>query len=421
VTFDAACRLLGDALAGDARRRIVEDACAPSLGKALAGLGEQMRAHTFRAGRRLVALNGFVHPYDHATRREGLHVLHDWDGQAGRINDDTIPVDVLTFIAGQRGGDATDPRVLAIALDYYFLYILALVAMHAWDEGDANANLDRVQALLQLLQGPDGSGQQFSDDAETLLLIATSHYEADETGYDRLLVRVRTLDAAHRFRVAMGHAHCMGGHLRFGFEATYNRDTTLMRKDNVADYPWLSFAVTTLMREYARLCDAGITGLDRDRIVEGLINGLTADAGAFATSPPDALAAFRDEWNEFDRLFGVRRASLLADAESFRPTDHAYSPLALFFNFSQNLMKGTLVDAMLWGEPWRLTLNDLLTGVPRDDARNPERERLAKTLMGYARSNPDPIRGKLMPVIVYDPQTGHRAFAATLRALGSAR
>ena len=76
-----------------------------------------------------------------------------------------------------------------------------------------------------------------------------------------------------------------------------------------------------------------------------------------------------------------------------------------------------MVDAMLWGEPWRLTLNDLLTGVPRDDAKGRDRIRLAKTLMAYARSNPDPIGGRLMPAIVYDPQTGHRAFAAALRAL----
>jgi hypothetical protein len=37
--------------------------------------------------------------------------------------------------------------------------------------------------------------------------------------------------------------------------------------------------------------------------------------------------------------------------------------------------------------------------------------------MGYARSNPHRIRGRLMPVIVYDPQAGRRAFAALRRAV----
>ena len=37
--------------------------------------------------------------------------------------------------------------------------------------------------------------------------------------------------------------------------------------------------------------------------------------------------------------------------------------------------------------------------------------------MGYARSNPDRIRGKLMPVIVYDPATGRQAFSVTMQRL----
>ena len=42
---------------------------------------------------------------------------------------------------------------------------------------------------------------------------------------------------------------------------------------------------------------------------------------------------------------------------------------------------------------------------------------LATTLMGYARSNPDRIRGRLMPVIVYDPQSGRRAFTIAMEKL----
>jgi hypothetical protein len=42
---------------------------------------------------------------------------------------------------------------------------------------------------------------------------------------------------------------------------------------------------------------------------------------------------------------------------------------------------------------------------------------LATTLMGYARANPHKIRGRLMPVIVYDPAAGRRAFSITIRKL----
>ena len=37
--------------------------------------------------------------------------------------------------------------------------------------------------------------------------------------------------------------------------------------------------------------------------------------------------------------------------------------------------------------------------------------------MGYARANPDTIRGRPMPVIVYDPATGRDAFAVTMRKI----
>ena len=37
--------------------------------------------------------------------------------------------------------------------------------------------------------------------------------------------------------------------------------------------------------------------------------------------------------------------------------------------------------------------------------------------MDYARRIPDRIRGRLMPVIVYDPKAGREYFKATLRKL----
>src|SRR4029078_6969996 len=98
-----------------------------------------------------------------------------------------------------------------------------------WDEGDADANLGRVDHLIGLLQGPNGSGQPFADDAETLILIATSHFELHERGYALLLDRVRTLSADRQRRVAMAHASSMGRHPPLGVEATYARHTRAVR------------------------------------------------------------------------------------------------------------------------------------------------------------------------------------------------
>jgi hypothetical protein len=297
------------------------------------------------------------------------------------------------------------------------MHVLSLLTLRAWDEEDADENLDRVDALLHLLQGPQGSGQRFCRDAETLLLIATAHYEREERGYDLLLDRTRGLSHRHRATIALGHGASMGCHLRFGFEATYGRDTSLMRNDNVADYPWLCFAVATLMDEYHLIREGGDAVLARRDAVESMLSGLSGDARAFIGAGPQSLAAHEVERRRFRDHFLHYQEDLAGEFEAFRPTPHAYSPLSFFFNFSHNVVKGQVVDTLLWSAPWAVSLSDLLTGAPMDEPADRSRETLATTLMAYARTNPHKIRGRLMPVIVYDPEAGYRAFRLTLRRL----
>jgi hypothetical protein len=376
-----------------------------------------MRANRFKAGGKTVFLDRVMKSFDGRTRAEGFHILHDWDGVAQQTNPDIIPVDVLHFVAEQRGAEPASAIEPAILLDYYFMHALALLAMRVWDDGDPNQNYERLNAMLTELQGPNGSGQQFAADAETLMLIGTSHYEPEEWGYAKLLARVRTLDEKRQFRIGLGHAASMGCHLRFGFEAQCGRDTVLLRDDNIADYPWLCFALAAVMREYDRLAAAGIENRDRSVIEEALLNGLTADARAFIGVPPPSLSDSEQDRLQFVDGFTRHKDALLGAFPRYRPNDTAYSPLSFFFNFSHNVVKGTVVDALLWGEAWDVSMNDLLTGVPRAGLEEGSQQLLATTLMGYARSNPDRIRGKLMPVIVYDPQSGRRAFTVAMEKL----
>jgi hypothetical protein len=418
TTFDDACSLLETALKGDTRHQIVADvATSKDFRAALLRLRDSMRANGWKAGGRAISLERAVESYDRLTRQDGFHVLHDWDGIADTVNADTIPVDVLHYLIDKRGAEPPDRTALAILLDYYFFHLLALLALRIWDEGSADDNLDRLGRLLGDLQGPNGSGQPFVADAETLILIATSHFELVERGYGKLLERVQTLNRPHRVNIALPHAASMGSHLRFGFEATYGRDTVAMRDDNVADYPWLCFALVEVMREYARLHDEGVAGRGRERMAEGILNGLSADARAFIGKPPASLSPCAAERAELSDLFQKHRQDLLDEFEHLRPSAQTYSPLSFFFNFSHNVLKGTVVDALLRGSPWGLTFNDLLTGIPRDATDGASKIALATTLMGYARTNPSPIRGRMMPVIVYDPSSGREVFAVTLRKI----
>jgi hypothetical protein len=289
--------------------------------------------------------------------------------------------------------------------------------LRIWDDGDPDANLDRLNALLAVLQGPGGSGQRFVDEAETLILIATSHFEIVERGYATLLARVRTLNQAHRVRIALAHTVSMGSHLRFGFEATYGRDTVVMRDDNVADYPWLCFALMTVMHEYVRLDTKGADEVDKAPIVEGILNGLSADARAFIGQPPSSLSGSEADRGEFRAVFLEHRDALAEAFQRYKPSPEQYSPLAFFFNFSHNVLKGMVVDALLRGRAWPLTFDDMLTTLSREAGEPALKHELAVTLMGYARANPDTIRGRPMPVIVYDPATGRDAFAVTMRKI----
>jgi hypothetical protein len=421
--FERACSLLEEALQGDARREILtEISTTRDLGQALEQLRAILRSHTWRTGAGEVSLGRIVRAFDSRTREEGFHVLHDWDGKADHVNPDIIPIDVLDYVLALRGGEVRtgpDRTVVAILLDYYFLHVLALLSLRIWDAGDPDDNLNRLDRLLHELQGPRGSGQRFANNAETLILIATSHFELHDRGYGVLLERVRTLSAGHRLRIALGHAASMGSHLRFGFEATYRRDTVVMRDDNAADYPWLCFALATLMREYSAMHEAGIQGGEREEVVEATLNGLSADARAFVGEAPPSLSGStsEDERAEFSERFRRFRPDLVAEFESCRPSDHRYSPLSLFFNFSHNIVKGTVIDALLRGEVWCLTLNDLLTGIPREGPRAQAKAQLARTLMAYARANPDRINGRPTPVIVYDASSGHQAFTVTMRKI----
>ena len=168
------CERLDAILTGPARGEVVDDAAsAPTLGAALARLAGKLRVNAWPTADGIVHIEALVQSLDRATRAEGFHALHDWDGIAARVNPDTIAVDVLSFVAGRRGADPVDRAAVAIVLDYHFLNLLALASLRVWDTSDPNAALDRLQVLLDYLQ-TGGSGQRFAADAATLLLIATS-------------------------------------------------------------------------------------------------------------------------------------------------------------------------------------------------------------------------------------------------------
>src|SRR5688500_20352688 len=119
IPFEQAWALVASALEGSARRELVDDfASAEALGAALKPLRDAMRANQFRARGHQIFLDRAITSYDGRTRAEGFHILHDWDGVAQQTNPDIIPIDVLHFVAEQRGREAASRDEVAHLLEY---------------------------------------------------------------------------------------------------------------------------------------------------------------------------------------------------------------------------------------------------------------------------------------------------------------
>ena len=424
ITYDDALSQIAAVLQGNARAEILDAALGSDDGDgaALERLRAAMRGHSFPAASGRIELKRLVVTFDALTQNEGLHVLQGWDYVAHAFPDDIAPVLLLDYCA-RRGIPAHATRqTLAILLDQYFLTVLSLFAVRAWDSGNPNDNLDRVTHVLDTLQGPAGGGHRFVDDAETLLWLAISYYHPDERSYDALLGKVERLDAEHRLRVALPGAALLGSHLRWGLQFMYQRDVGLMRNDNVVDYPWLLFALVTLTREYARLHSAEVRGAERDAIAEAVLHGLSADPWAFTGTPPAFLRGHAAAHTEFRDLLGRHTTDLLADFHRLQPTAKSHSPLAFACNFPANAAVAMVALALGDNSP-HPSLNGLFMRKPSDGAAAALKSETAGSVAHYARRlmeySRDPARldARGAPLIVYDPYDAIHCYNAVVRTV----
>src|SRR4051794_11969717 len=101
ITFESAFAVFHEALSGNVRHEIVRElTAAKSFADALARLRAAMHSNTFKTSTTTLNLDKTIRALDNRTRQDGFHVLHDWDGKASKLNKDTIPVDVLNYLAG---------------------------------------------------------------------------------------------------------------------------------------------------------------------------------------------------------------------------------------------------------------------------------------------------------------------------------
>jgi hypothetical protein len=148
ISFDHACSLIERAIDGSTRQDILNAVDKPNdFAGSIARLRDCLRANVLQTGSEAITLDRMVRAHDSRTRGDHFHVLHDWDGKAEKVNPDTIVVDVLNFIADNHAGHS-ERAVLAILLDYYFFYLLALLSLRVWDDGRPEDNFARLNRML---------------------------------------------------------------------------------------------------------------------------------------------------------------------------------------------------------------------------------------------------------------------------------
>lgn len=379
-----------------------------------------MTEHRFVAGDKRMDLAHAVRRLDVRTRKDGFHVLHSWNHQTHEFTNDVVPVLMTDFFL-RAGPENPDARVvLEILLDYYFLHLLSLCAMRVWDADDPDAAMERVTGLVEALQGEGGSGHHFVADAETLLIYAVSQFHPEEQAYERIIERVAGLSEGRRLAFARVSASVLSAHLRWGFWLMYGRDVVRMRADNVGDYPWLLDSVHTLMRGWVGAEERSAPQVERDDILESLLQGLAADPWAFTGARPPALAAHAEAYDEVRTLLAAHGSDLLEALESHQPTKTAYAPLAFHFNFPHNALVAVVTLALLEGRPQPLPLNALFTRELADPPEGETQEGLARTLMAFSRGSTDRLGHRGAVLVAYDPLSAMRSYSMTAKALRKA-
>lgn len=350
---------------------------------------------------------------DVRTRNDGFHVLNSWDHQSHRFTEDLTPVLLLDFFGRTKVENPDPDTTVAILIDYYFLHLLALVSMRAWDADDPGAVLTRVTDLLGILQGEHGSGHHFVSSAETLLIYAISQFHPEEQAYGRVIERVSTLPDDHRLNFALMSASVLGAHLRWGFWLMYERDVVRMRRDNEGDYPWLLWTTGTLLRAW----EAGKH--DESRILVGLLQALAPDPWMLTGSLPSSMSELAGEHAAVKEVLQRRGSELLGALEEHRPTKEQYSPLSLHFNFPHNALVAAVTLSLMESIPAPMPL-DVLFEAPDPEDGGVAQEHFARVLMAFSGGSLDRLGHRGAMLIAYDPLSAMRSYSMLSRTLSKA-
>ena len=325
--------------------------------------------------------NDLVDPAEMMTRGFRLWQQTWWPGRSGRV------------------------RYAQTLFNLYVIRRLALLIMRLWDAGPPSAP-DRIEDRLSEVQGvldrlwriTPADQPMLVRDARWLMPLAQSPTTDELAGYFEVLEKIEgTLSEEDRIEIHKAGVRMAGGHLRSqlrhlsmqkGISLDENSLVLRTRNSNALDFALLIQCLVPLLAAYEDVYEHALhsgDGRQRLELAAAICQGISPDPELFLNRL-DLLGPY----SMIEHLFiatdreghvvytpmGRRHLQLLQeyetriirlskplydDCQHFRPVDGAYSPYAVLYGFSSNLIEHMALKTLQSDAVTRFSLEDVFT------------------------------------------------------------
>ena len=340
----------------------------PDLGPELAGLKGQLAAMHLADGFEPIQLDKFsieFDPLDLVIRAYEYWSSHRWPGRSGRL------------------------AWAQVIYSVFLIRQLENLSLRVWDEGNAQAGdrLQKLQALLNCLNGPDAAGRSravFVRDARWLMQTAQGALTKDLAPYFRIAEHISlSFTDSVRLGIHAAGARLAGGHLRSqilyraletGRSIDDPDNLAVARNSNSMDTALLLRDLVALLKRYDELCgerDEAANTEMRLELADAILQGISSDIELFLTrldvlAPATTIEHLFVECEESDRLqlaslgrahidylgqyrklIGRLAGRLKGDALRLAPQPNAYSPYGISYGFAADLLSNLALDKLI--------------------------------------------------------------------------
>jgi len=326
--------------------------------------------------------NELVDPAEMMVRAFHLWRQTHWPGHSGRV------------------------RYAHTLFNLYVIRCLALLSMRLWDTGSSSGGdrLSQVQGVLdQLWSTTPANHPVLVRDARWLISVAQSPTTDELAGYFEIAEQIAEMPSEeHRIEIQKAGVRMAGGHLRSqlrhismqkGVSLDENSLVLRTRKSNALDIATLIQSLVPLLQSYEDAYEHARGGGDdqkRLELADAICQGISPDPELFVnhlellgpysmiehlfiTTDRDGHVVYTPMGRRHLELLEqykprISRLSkpLYEDCQHFRPVEGAYSPYAVLYGFSSNLIEHMAFKTLQPDAVTLFSLEDVFAGGEAD-------------------------------------------------------